>query len=83
MADRPRARYVVVSAITPTPSVGKTPHRRLGQAFQHIGRTATIAIRQPSMGPTFGIKGGAAAAATAKWCPWSSSISISPATCTP
>jgi formate--tetrahydrofolate ligase len=32
----------------------------LGQAFQHIGKTATIAIRQPSMGPTFGIKGGAA-----------------------
>ncbi|MGY9074693.1 MAG: formate--tetrahydrofolate ligase, partial [Acidimicrobiales bacterium] len=32
----------------------------LGQAFQYIGKTATVAIRQPSMGPTFGIKGGAA-----------------------
>ncbi|MDE0653675.1 MAG: formate--tetrahydrofolate ligase [bacterium] len=62
MADRPRARYVVVSAITPTPlGEGKTTTTvGLGQAFQHIGRTATIAIRQPSMGPTFGIKGGAA-----------------------
>ena len=61
-AGRPKARYVVVSAITPTPlGEGKTTTTvGLGQAFQHIGRTATIAIRQPSMGPTFGIKGGAA-----------------------
>lgn len=62
LADRPRARYVLVSAITPTPlGEGKTTTTvGLGQAFRHIGRTATIAIRQPSMGPTFGIKGGAA-----------------------
>src|SRR6202048_3511834 len=46
LADRPKAKYVVVSAITPTP---------LGE-----GKTTTVAIRQPSMGPTFGIKGGAA-----------------------
>ena len=61
-AGRKRARYVVVSAITPTPlGEGKTTTTvGLGQAFQHIGRSATIAIRQPSMGPTFGIKGGAA-----------------------
>ncbi len=62
MADRPRAKYVVVSAITPTPlGEGKTTTTvGLGQAFRHIGRSATIAVRQPSMGPTFGIKGGAA-----------------------
>jgi formate--tetrahydrofolate ligase len=62
MRDRPRAKYVVVSAITPTPlGEGKTTTAvGLGQAFQHIGSSATIAIRQPSMGPTFGIKGGAA-----------------------
>ncbi len=62
LADRPRARYVVVTAITPTPlGEGKTTTTvGLGQAFRHIGKTATIAIRQPSMGPTFGIKGGAA-----------------------
>ncbi len=62
MSERPRAKYVVVSAITPTPlGEGKTTTTvGLGQAFKHIGSTATIAIRQPSMGPTFGIKGGAA-----------------------
>ncbi|WP_300015426.1 formate--tetrahydrofolate ligase [Pseudonocardia sp.] len=62
LADRPRAKYVVVSAVTPTPlGEGKTTTTvGLGQAMSHIGRTATVAIRQPSMGPTFGIKGGAA-----------------------
>ncbi len=62
LRDRPKAKYVVVSAITPTPlGEGKTTTTvGLGQAFRHIGRTATVAIRQPSMGPTFGIKGGAA-----------------------
>ncbi len=62
LAERPKARYVLVSAITPTPlGEGKTTTTvGLGQAFRHIGRTATVAIRQPSMGPTFGIKGGAA-----------------------
>ena len=62
MADRPKAKYVVVTAITPTPlGEGKTTTTvGLGQGFGHIGKQATIAIRQPSMGPTFGIKGGAA-----------------------
>ena len=62
MSNRDKARYVVVSAITPTPlGEGKTTTVvGLGQGFSHIGKKATIAIRQPSMGPTFGIKGGAA-----------------------
>jgi formate--tetrahydrofolate ligase len=62
LADRPNAKYVVVSAITPTPlGEGKsTTTVGLGQAMQHVGKRATIAIRQPSQGPTFGIKGGAA-----------------------
>ena len=62
LKDRDSAKYVVVSAITPTPlGEGKTTTTvGLGQAFKHIGKSATIAIRQPSMGPTFGIKGGAA-----------------------
>jgi formate--tetrahydrofolate ligase len=62
LAGRPKAKYVVVSAITPTPlGEGKTTVTiGLGQAFSHIGKYATVAIRQPSMGPTFGIKGGAA-----------------------
>jgi formate--tetrahydrofolate ligase len=62
LADRPTAKYVVVSAVTPTPlGEGKTTTTvGLGQGFAHIGKRATVAIRQPSMGPTFGIKGGAA-----------------------
>src|SRR4028118_1590911 len=62
LGDRPTAKYVVVSAITPTPlGEGKTTTTvGLGQAFKHIGKRATVAVRQPAMGPTFGIKGGAA-----------------------
>ncbi len=62
LADRPKAKYVVVTAITPTPlGEGKTTTTvGLGQAMKHIGKKAVISLRQPSMGPTFGIKGGAA-----------------------
>jgi formate--tetrahydrofolate ligase len=62
LAGQPRARYVVVTAVTPTPlGEGKTTTTiGLGQAMAVIGKRATIAIRQASMGPTFGIKGGAA-----------------------
>ena len=62
LKDRPPAKYVEVSAITPTPlGEGKTTTTvGLGQAFSHIGKTATVAVRQPAMGPTFGIKGAAA-----------------------
>ncbi len=57
-----QAKYVVVSAITPTPlGEGKTTTTvGLGQALQQLGKRSAVAIRQPSMGPTFGIKGGAA-----------------------
>jgi formate--tetrahydrofolate ligase len=59
---KPNAKYILVTAITPTPlGEGKsTTTVGLGQAMAHIGQRATIAIRQPSQGPTFGIKGGAA-----------------------
>ncbi|WP_298797620.1 formate--tetrahydrofolate ligase [Pseudonocardia sp. 73-21] len=62
LADGPKAKYVVVSAVTPTPlGEGKTTTTvGLGQAMARTGRRATVALRQPSMGPTFGIKGGAA-----------------------
>jgi len=62
LSDRPRAKYVVVSAITPTPlGEGKTTTTvGLGQGLKQIGKQPTVAIRQPSMGPTLGIKGGAA-----------------------
>ena len=62
LQDRPLGKYILVTAITPTPlGEGKTTTTvGLGQAFKHLGKRAVIAIRQPSMGPTFGIKGGAA-----------------------
>jgi formate--tetrahydrofolate ligase len=61
-ADRPLGRYILVTAITPTPlGEGKTTTTvGLTQALNQIGKRAVLAIRQPSMGPTFGIKGGAA-----------------------
>ena len=59
---RPDAKYVDVTAITPTPlGEGKsTTTVGIGQAMKHIGKKAVITVRQPSQGPTFGIKGGAA-----------------------
>ena len=61
-ADRPNAKYIDVTAITPTPlGEGKTTTTvGLTEALGHLGKKAICAIRQPSMGPTFGIKGGAA-----------------------
>ncbi len=62
LADRPKGKYVLVTAVTPTPlGEGKTTTTvGLAQALNHIGKKASLAIRQPSQGPTFGIKGGAA-----------------------
>jgi formate--tetrahydrofolate ligase len=61
-AERPRGKYVVVTAITPTPlGEGKsTTSVGLAQGLNHIGKLAAVNIRQPSLGPVFGIKGGAA-----------------------
>src|SRR5574342_826306 len=62
-ADRPQGKYVDVTAITPTPlGEGKTTTTvGLCQALgAHLGKKVFTAIRQPSQGPTFGIKGGAA-----------------------
>jgi formate--tetrahydrofolate ligase len=60
--ERPRGKYVVVTAITPTPlGEGKTTTTvGLAQGLNHLGHRAALAIRQPSLGPVFGIKGGAA-----------------------
>ena len=62
LADRPRAKYILITAMTPTPlGEGKTTVTvGLADGLRLLGRTATVALRQPSMGPTFGIKGGAA-----------------------
>lgn len=62
LADRPNGKYIDVTAITPTPlGEGKTVTTLgLGLGLNALGRKAAVCLRQPSMGPTFGIKGGAA-----------------------
>ena len=59
--SRRRGRYIVVTAVTPTPlGEGKTATSvSLAQGMARTGRQAMLTLRQPSMGPTFGIKGGA------------------------
>jgi len=60
--ENPRGKYVVVTGITPTPlGEGKsTTTVGVVQGLQRLGHRAAVAIRQPSLGPVFGIKGGAA-----------------------
>ncbi len=60
--DKKRGKLVLVTAINPTPAgEGKTTTLvGLGQAFKEMGKSALIALREPSLGPCFGVKGGAA-----------------------
>jgi formate--tetrahydrofolate ligase len=62
LADRPNGKYIDVTAVTPTKfGEGKTVTTvGLGQGLRHIGKDTVTVIRQPSLGPVFGIKGGAA-----------------------
>ena len=62
LSDRPDGKLILVTAINPTPAgEGKTTTTvGLGQAMSKIGKKAIIALREPSLGPVFGIKGGAA-----------------------
>jgi len=62
LRDRPNGRLILVTAITPTPAgEGKTTTTvGLGDALNHIGRQTILCLREPSLGPCFGIKGGAA-----------------------
>lgn len=62
LSERPDGKLVLVTAINPTPAgEGKTTTTvGLGQAMEKIGKKAIIALREPSLGPVFGIKGGAA-----------------------
>ncbi|WP_394277051.1 formate--tetrahydrofolate ligase [Luteococcus sp.] len=64
LASRPDGKYVVVTALTPTPlGEGKTTTAvGLAQGLGQLGKRSMLALRQPSMGPTFGVKGGAAGA---------------------
>ena len=62
LQDQPDGKLILVTAINPTPAgEGKTTTTAgLGQAMAKIGKKAVIALREPSLGPVFGIKGGAA-----------------------
>lgn len=62
LQDRPDGKLILVTAINPTPAgEGKTTVSvGLGQAMAKIGKKAVLALREPSLGPVFGIKGGAA-----------------------
>jgi formate--tetrahydrofolate ligase len=62
LAERPDGKLILVTAITPTPAgEGKTTTTvGLGDALNEIGKKAIICIREPSLGPCFGVKGGAA-----------------------
>jgi formate--tetrahydrofolate ligase len=62
LADRPDGRLILVTAMTPTPAgEGKTTTTvGLGDALNYIGRRAMVCLREPSLGPVFGMKGGAA-----------------------
>ena len=72
LKDRPDAKLVLVTAINPTPAgEGKTTTSvGLGEAFGKLGKKAVIALREPSLGPCFGIKGERPAAAMPRWFPW-------------
>jgi len=71
LEDRPKGKYIVVTAITPTPlGEGKTTTAiGLGQAMGRLGKKVINTIRQPSLGPVFGIKGGAAGGGYAQCVP--------------
>ena len=62
LKDRPEGKLILVTAISPTPAgEGKTTTTvGLSDALNHIGKKAVIALREPSLGPVFGMKGGAA-----------------------
>ncbi len=62
LAERPNGKLILVTAITPTPAgEGKTTTTvGLGDALNHIGKKAILCLREPSLGPSFGQKGGAA-----------------------
>ncbi len=62
LCDRPNGKLILVTAITPTPAgEGKTTTTvGLGDALNHIGKQTILCLREPSLGPCFGIKGGAA-----------------------
>jgi formate--tetrahydrofolate ligase len=76
LSGRPQGRYILVTAITPTPlGEGKTTTTiGLGMALNRIGKNAAVALRQSSLGPAFGIKGGGAGGGYSQVVPLEESI---------
>ena len=72
LKDREDGKLILVTAITPTPAgEGKTTTSvGLGDALSKLGKKTIIALREPSLGPVFGIKGGAAGGGYAQLYPW-------------
>ena len=72
LADRPDGKLIDVTAITPTKAgEGKTTTSvSLTQGLGHIGKNPVLCLREASLGPVFGIKGGAAGAGTRRSFPW-------------
>ena len=82
LTDRPNGKLVLVSAISPTPAgEGKTTTTvGLGDALNRIGKNAVICLREASLGPVFGMKGGAAGGGYSQVVPMRTSTRTSPAT---
>lgn len=79
--SREPGKLILVTAITPTPAgEGKsTTTVGLAQGLHKIGKKVVVALREPSLGPCFGVKGGAPAAVIPRWCLWKTSTCTLPA----
>ncbi|MEZ4740666.1 MAG: formate--tetrahydrofolate ligase [Flavobacteriales bacterium] len=77
-----KSKLILVTAVSPTPAgEGKTTTSiGLSEGLNKLGKKTVVVLREPSLGPVFGMKGGAAGGATHRWCPWRTSTCISPAT---
>lgn len=84
-SEKEDGRLILVTSINPTPAgEGKsTVTVGLGDALNQIDKKAVIALREPSLGPVMGIKGGATGVATHKYYQWKISICILLAICMP
>ena len=82
--DEKDGKVILVTAISPTPAgEGKTTTTvGLADALRKIDKNVLVALREPSLGPVFGVKGGAAGGGYARWCRWKTSTCTLQETCT-
>ena len=83
-ADTPDGKLILVTAISPTPAgEGKTTTTvGLADGLKKIGKNVVVALREPSLGPVFGVKAALQAAVTHRLFLWKTSTCTSPAICT-